>query len=368
MGALALVSAVGMAVDDRALVGVPIWTKPFKFSVSFVAYALSLAWMLSLLPRGRRGAWWAGTVVAAASAGEMVLITLQVIRGKQSHFNQATPFDNAVFQIMGATVVVLWLGALSIAVLLLRARILDRAMACAVRLSSLIALAGAAVGFLMVRPTPEQLAVDDSPIVGAHSVGVPDGGPSMPLTGWAGTGGDLRVPHFFGMHALQLLPLLLLVLAALAPRFTRLADERVRLRLTLTASAAYAATFLLLTWQALRGQALLAPDGITWTGAGAIVLLGGAAATLSLRGPSPSPPSPAPSTPPTPPSERNAPPADHHVEPRSDHNAPHAGHIAPPTGPAAPSSSHTAPPIGPAAPHSIHTGPPSPARPEEVAS
>ncbi|WP_435970999.1 hypothetical protein [Streptomyces sp. Qhu_M48] len=300
MGVLALISAVGILVDDRILVGVPIWTKPFKFSVSFVAYALSLAWMLSLLPRGRRVGWWAGTVVAVASAAEMVLITLQVIRGKQSHFNHSTPFDDAVFQIMGATVVILWLGALVIAALLLRARILDRAMARAVRLSSLIALAGAAVGFLMVRPTPEQLADDNTPISGAHSVGVPDGGPSMPLTGWASNGGDLRVAHFFGMHALQLLPLLLLVLAALAPRFTRLADERVRLRLTLTAAAAYAATFVLLTWQALRGQALLAPDGVTLAGAGAIVLLGAAATALSLRGASPSP-TPTPSAPtPTP--------------------------------------------------------------------
>ncbi|MYV64826.1 hypothetical protein GT043_02380 [Streptomyces sp. SID2131] len=296
MGALALVSAVGLAVDDRILVGVPIWAKPFKFSVSFVAYSLSLAWMLSLLPRGRRTGWWAGTVIAVASAVEMALITLQVVRGTQSHFNRATPFDDTVFQIMGGTVVVLWLGALAIALLLLRARILDRAMAWTVRLSSLIALAGAAVGFLMVRPTPEQLATDDPPIVGAHGVGVPDGGPSMPVTGWATTGGDLRVAHFFGMHALQLLPLVLLVLAALAtrsvhhprfPRLARLSDERVRLRLALTASGVYAAFFVLLTWQALRGQALSAPDGATLAGAGAIVLLGTAATTLSLRTPLP---------------------------------------------------------------------------------
>ncbi|AJF69602.1 hypothetical protein SVTN_07560 [Streptomyces vietnamensis] len=286
MGVLALVSAVGIFVDDRILVGVPIWTKPFKFSVSFVAYGLTMAWMLSLLPRGRRAGWWAGTVLTVTSTIEMALIVLQVIRGTRSHFNQATPFDSTVFAIMGATVVVLWLSALVIAVLLLRARILDRAMAWAVRLSSLIALAGAAVGFLMVRPTPEQLAVENPPVIGAHSVGVPDGGPSLPVTGWATTGGDLRIAHFFGMHALQLLPLLLIALTALATRFptlTRLSDDRIRLRLTLTASAAYAATFLLLAWQALRGQALFAPDGTTLAAAGAIVLLGGAAAALSLR-------------------------------------------------------------------------------------
>ncbi|MFC9702944.1 hypothetical protein ACFTWD_19855 [Streptomyces sp. NPDC056943] len=291
MVALALVSAVGLAVDDRILVGVPIWTKPFKFAVSLVAYTLSLAWMLSLLPptlRAHRVGWWAGTVVAVSLSVEMVLITLQAVRGTQSHFNHATPFDYAVFQIMGVSIAILWLSALVIAVLLLRARILDRAAAWAVRLSSFMALAGAAVGFLMVQPTPEQLAVDDAPITGAHSVGVPDGGPSMPLTGWSTTGGDLRIPHFFGMHALQLLPLLLIVLAALAPRFARLADERVRLRLTLTASGVYAATFVLLTWQALRGQALFSPDGVTLAAAGAIALLGAAATALSLRTPAPS--------------------------------------------------------------------------------
>jgi hypothetical protein len=271
------------------LVGVPIWAKPFKFAVSFVAYCMTLAWMLTLLPRGRRVGWWAGTVLAAASAVEMLLITTQVVRGRQSHFNNETPLDSALFQAMGITVVVLWLAALVIAVLLLRAKILDHATAWSVRLGSLIALVGAAVGFLMVQPTPAQRAAgDDTGIVGAHSVGVPDGGPSMPVTGWATTGGDLRIAHFFGMHALQVIPLLLLALVALAPRFARLRDERVRLRLTLVASGTYAAVFALTTWQALRGQALLDPDGTTLAAAGATALLGAAATWAALRTPTPS--------------------------------------------------------------------------------
>ncbi|MDT9692869.1 hypothetical protein Q5762_32030 [Streptomyces sp. P9(2023)] len=284
MALLAVVSFGGLIFDDRILVGVPIWTKPFKFSVSLIAYCMTLAWMLTLLPRRRRLAWWAGTVVAVTGLGEMVLITTQVIRGTQSHFNHETPFDAALFQVMGAMIVILWLAALVLAILLLRARILDRATAWAVRLGSLIALAGAAIGFVMTQPTAEQRASgDDAAITGAHSVGVPDGGPTMAVTGWSTTGGDLRVAHFFGMHALQVIPLLLLLLVALAPRFARLRDERIRLRLTLVASGTYAAVFALVTWQALRGQPLTQPDATTLAAAGTIALLGAAATWASLR-------------------------------------------------------------------------------------
>ena len=286
MAVLALVSGVGLVVDDRVLMGSRIWFKPFKFSVSFVAYGLSLAWMLSLLDRGRKAGWWAGTVVALSSLVEMVLITGQVVRGKRSHFNHQTPFDEAVFNAMAVTVVVLWLGTLLVAILLSRARIADRASAWAMRCGIVIALAGAATGFLMTQPAPGQRR-GSSPIVGAHSVGVPDGGPGMPLTGWSTTGGDLRIPHFVGMHALQLLPLLLMALTVLAarPRFGRLADERVRLRLVLIASGAYAAAFALVTWQALRGQPLIHPDGATLTAAGLIVGATAAGTYGALRAP-----------------------------------------------------------------------------------
>ena len=39
-------------------------------------------------------------------------------------------------------------------------------------------------------------------------IGAPDGTPRLPLTNWSRTHGDLRIPHFFGLHGLQAIPLL----------------------------------------------------------------------------------------------------------------------------------------------------------------
>ncbi|MFG3498436.1 hypothetical protein [Streptomyces sp. NPDC047928] len=69
----------------------------------------------------------------------------------------------------------------------------------------------------------------------------------------------------------------------LAPRFPRLADVRVRLRLMLVASGAYGAGLALLVWQALRGQPLTAPDGVTLTATALLVVVAAAGSRAALR-------------------------------------------------------------------------------------
>ncbi|WP_405747649.1 hypothetical protein OG422_05115 [Streptomyces sp. NBC_01525] len=285
MAALAVVAAVGLMADDRVLVGAPIWLKPFKFAVSFTAYGLTLAWMLGHRGPTRTGRWAAHAVVAAGIV-EMAIIVGQTIRGRSSHFNVETPLDRALFQIMGVTIAVLWTGTLVIAVLLFRTRLGDRAATWAIRLGMLLGLTGLLLGALMLIPTPDQQAAGAlRTAIGAHSVGVPDGGPAAPVTGWNTTGGDLRIPHFFGMHALQALPLLLYGIDALGARFPRLRAERVRLRLVLVAAGAAAALLALLTWQALRGQALTHPDAATLTALTCLTLLTALATAAAIRRP-----------------------------------------------------------------------------------
>ncbi|MFF5070714.1 hypothetical protein ACFY2R_05745 [Micromonospora olivasterospora] len=266
MAVLALVSAVGVIADSRVLTGVPIWLKPLKFSLSFVAYATTLAWMLSLLPRRSRVAERAATVIVAVAVLEMVIIVGQVLRGTTSHFNATTPLDGALFALMGAAIMVLFAAHLVLGIVVLRQRIADRAARYAVALGLGLTLLGMLVAVPMTMPS-QQRGVEG--ISGAHSVGVPDGGPGLPLVGWSTTGGDLRIGHFVGLHALQALP----ILAILLRRFlgARL-DERTQARLLLVAGGAYGAFTLLLTWQALRGQPLLRPDALTLAAAAALVL------------------------------------------------------------------------------------------------
>ena len=89
---------------------------------------------------------------------------------------------------------------------------------------------------------------------GAHTVGGVDGGPGLPVTGWSTEHGDLRLPHFIGLHAIQALALVAVGLR----RWRR--PEAVRVRALLAAAVSYASLFLLLLWGALRGQSVVAPD------------------------------------------------------------------------------------------------------------
>ncbi len=253
-------------LDPKIITGMTAWIKPTKFAISGAIYLATFGWFLSHVQRGRRWTGFAATGVGVALLVEIALITLQVVRGVPSHFNSTTPFDAAVFSVMGLFIFFLMLINLLLAIWLIFQKLPERTFAWALRWGAIIAFAGMGVGSLMPAPTADQMARLEAgevvPAMGAHSVGVADGGPGLPLLGWSTQGGDLRAAHFVGLHGMQIIPLAAWLLSRRRLR-ARLSEGQ-RLALLHLAGIGYLGLTGLLTWQALRGQSVIAPDGLTW--------------------------------------------------------------------------------------------------------
>jgi hypothetical protein len=242
--AVVFVLCAGMAiVDDRTLLGVSVWNKPAKFSASIAVYFATLAWFAPLLPlhyfRSRRGRALAWIPVVCAVL-EMLYIVVQAARGEMSHFNRSTPFNAMMYSLMGGGAVLMVVATLAMGLEILRTHRLSNPFALAVALGLIgtFVLGGGFGGFLGSSASGHWVggsATDANGLVGFN---------------WSRDGGDLRVAHFFGMHAMQALPLA----AALLPE--KLA--------TSTANSMIAVFFglyaALSTWtfiQAIHGQPFL---------------------------------------------------------------------------------------------------------------
>lgn len=271
---------IGMALDARTVLGLPTWAKTTKFSLSMALYAATMLWLFSydrLRPRLSR-------FILSASAYtlglEIALILVQGARAVPMHFNNATPLDATLFQLMAVTITFFWfVNALGVAVLLPQ-QVPSRAFAWSLRLGLIIALLGMLEGYLMTSPTADQMALlqagQHTDMIGAHTMGAPDGGPGLPLLGWSTMHGDLRIGHFIGLHGLQIMPLLGLFLMLHRERWL---TERHKVLLVFIGAAGYLGLTVLVTWQALRGQSIVAPDLLTMTVLTAILLATITAAT-----------------------------------------------------------------------------------------
>jgi hypothetical protein len=259
MAVLAVVSVVGLIVDPREVTGINVWAKPLKFALSTGIYAVTLAWMIGQLHRLRRLAWVAGTVSAILLAIELAIIVFFAAVGETSHFNVTTVVHTISWAVMAASISTLWVMAFLIAIALFRNRLGDSARTWAIRAGLLIAIVGMALAFLMTGPHGDQIS-NYQGIVGAHTVGAEDGGPGLPILGWSTVAGDLRIPHFVGMHVLQVLPIVAIGLELGARRVQVLTAVAVRLRLVAVATAGYVGLLGILTVQALIGESIVRPS------------------------------------------------------------------------------------------------------------
>jgi hypothetical protein len=258
------ISLAGLALDPTVIGGAPAWMKPLKFGVSTSMFCLTVAWMVGHFGRTHRLGTFLGACLATALTVEIVLIDLQAARHTTSHFNYASPFDARVFAAMGLGIVVVLLSTVLLLGASFAERFSDPGLGWAIRLGLVLALVGMGVGPLMTMPTPEQLAAQRvtharMAHMGAHTVGAPDGGPGMPVTGWSADHGDLRIAHFIGLHAMQAL----LLVWWLAER-NRIGAGATRP--VVAAALSVAGIFAVVLWQALRGLPLFRPDSAVGAG------------------------------------------------------------------------------------------------------
>lgn len=231
---------VGLTLlTTRQVLGINAFIKPAKFFVSIWLFAWTMGWYVGLL-RQQRAARIYAWVVAIGMAIEMVIILGQAAQGQLSHFNVSSAINGLLFSIMGVTitVVALWSGYIGYLFLVQRPAGVSASYLWGIRLGILVFVLFSFQGFMMAGRL-------------AHTVGAPDGGPGLPILNWSTRYGDLRIAHFFGMHALQLIPLFGYYIAR-------------RPRQVMLASAIYVILLAGLLMQALAGKPLLANLGQSW--------------------------------------------------------------------------------------------------------
>ena len=230
-------------MDARLFQGVSVWLKPWKFQFSTGVYLLTLLLFMLWLPgpalqtRSARYVVWVGLL---SGLFEVAYITWQGAQGKASHFNTATSFDSVMYTLMGVGAVLLVSVSAVLSVVIARSK--TYVLPPALKLSIVLGLGMTFVlgmvfgGYMSGQPT-------------GHWVGAaPTDAGGLPLVAWSRSGGDLRVAHFFGIHAMHFIPLFAFVLH-------RLGTPQ---KLALDAVWSFAALFCVLTtwtfFQALHGQ------------------------------------------------------------------------------------------------------------------
>ena len=181
---------------DTEILGINAWIKPLKFYLSTTLFVWAIGWFIGYLPSARSLTIYEWSVVGVLGF-ELAYITYQAAVGDRSHFNGRTAFHAFMFGMMGTLIGMMtlftgWVGYKFFSTPLPQ---LAPHYLWAIRWGMVLFVLFAFEGFVMGQN-------------GAHTVGAADGVAGLPFLNWSITHGDLRVAHFVGMHALQLIPLL----------------------------------------------------------------------------------------------------------------------------------------------------------------
>ncbi len=213
--------------------GVNAWYKPFKFAFSTLTFAWAMAWYCAYIPHFNVKLFnW---VIIFLLGFEIIYIAFQAGKGQLSHYNLASSFYATMYSLMAAAATLVTLYTAYVGYLFFKYDFPDlpNYYLWAIRLGIFIFVIFSFEGFLMGSRLN-------------HSVGALNDNSNWFILGWSKTVGDLRVSHFIGMHALQVLPLLSYFVFKSC-------------KLTLALSFVYALLALATLIQALQGKPLIKP-------------------------------------------------------------------------------------------------------------
>lgn len=176
------------------VLGINAYIKPFKFALSTVFYSWTMTWFLGYLPNF--DATFFNWTIIISLGFEIFYIALQASKGEMSHFNTSTPIKSFLFTMMGVLASIATLATAYIAWLFFKNAAIDvpNYYLWAIRLGLVLFVIFSFQGFLMGAKMK-------------HTVGAPDGSKGIYLLNWSLSHGDLRIAHFIGMHAMQVIPL-----------------------------------------------------------------------------------------------------------------------------------------------------------------
>jgi hypothetical protein len=178
------------------VLGINSMIKPVKFCISTWAYAWTMAYLLFYINNQNKVKWYS-ILASFVMIFENGVIIVQAFRGKLSHFNQSALVDGILYALMGGMIV--WLTTATLVITLRfifqKTYKINSSFALSIKIGLAMFVIFSFLGGYMS-------------VINSHNVGGDMGQAGLPLLNWSTIFGDVRVAHFFGIHSLQLIPIL----------------------------------------------------------------------------------------------------------------------------------------------------------------
>ncbi len=270
-------SLIGLCNEHTIIQGENAWIKPLKFSLSFVLYAGSLIFISQYLSASKKFLKITSNVALLGAVAELAAIISQSMLAPLAGLPIMAGVETMLWYAVKISIMPVAFAVIAMLWMLLKEKHLPPILGSSICWGTVLAIVGFIPGFLLLLPDSMQHAFTNQDAYGqliAHA----SASSRIPYLGWSKVVGDLRVAHFFGLHALQILPL---IGYGITKGFVDLSVLRQKVLVSISGFT-YFAFIILLTFQALRGESVFSPGHQSLLAALTITAIASAAVALTV--------------------------------------------------------------------------------------